>query len=269
MRLTPGKFVRKHWRGLLVFFSPIIIVTVCLNWPETEERPAVRLVDEEPVDSILLHSRYVDSVMSLPRKDVPLAARRRPATGYRFRRSGEYNRGFPDMNDLQLRTAQRLGISIIADREEAVKRLDELVYVGENPFYVIEDLDYSIPYLVPRAARLLEEISRSFIDSLASRGLPFYKLLVTSVLRTEKDVKKLRRVNVNATENSCHQHGTTFDITYNKYLPVYDPEKAPQRDVWPAELKQILAEVLDDLRRRGLCYVRYEYRQSCFHITAR
>ena len=174
----------------------------------------------------------------------------------------------PDTGSV-VRVSTTVGISIIADREEAVKRLDELVYVGENPFYVIEDLDYSIPYLVPRAARLLEEISRSFIDSLASRGLPFYKLLITSVLRTEKDVKKLRRVNVNASENSCHQHGTTFDITYNKYLPVYDPEKAPQRDVWPAELKQILAEVLDDLRRRGLCYVRYEYRQSCFHITAR
>ena len=122
---------------------------------------------------------------------------------------------------------------------------------------------------MPRAATLLEEISRSFLDSLTTKGIPFHKLIVTSVLRTEEDVQRLRRHNGNASENSCHRFGTTFDISYNHYFRVQDPALPPQVETWAVTLKSILAEVLNDQRKRGTCYVKYEVHQSCFHITAR
>ena len=97
-----------------------------------------------------------------------------------------------------------------------------------------------------------------------------HKVVLTSVLRTEKDVKRLRRVNANASQKSCHQHGTTFDISYNHFVMVQDPNAAPKPAIPANRLKQILAEVLRDQRDMGTCFVKYEYRRSaCFHITAR
>ena len=255
--------------GTLVVLLLFVIFLIFSLVGEEEEKVVAEPVKKEIVDSIIQHSRYVDSVMLQPRKEIQVPEKRRGRYGFRFRRGIDYRLGFPDLNDVQLATAQKLGIPVIADREEAIKRKDELVYVGESPYYDIDQLNYSIPYLIPRAARLLNEISRSFIDSLATRGIPFYKPLVTSLLRTEKDVKRLRRVNCNASANSCHCYGTTFDIAYSKFIPVCDPDAEKQTTVWPAELKQILAEVIDDQRKKGTCYVRYEFHQSCFHITAR
>lgn len=220
-------------------------------------------------DSVMVHARYVDSLMSLPRREGPV--RDQPAGRFItcFRTEQIFRESFPDLNDVQLATAQRLGIPSIRDREDAEQHRDRLVYVGECPYYAIDRLRYSIPFLVPRAARLLEELSRSFADSLMSRGMPLYRPMVTSLLRTENDVKRLRRVNHNASEQSCHQYGTTFDICYNKFVRVIDPSDTVTRDVWPGELKALLAEVIDDQRVLGTCYVKYEVHQSCFHITAR
>lgn len=263
------KKLTKKQVGSLVSIA-LLLFLVCIYLSKDEEEiEEIPPVKKEIVDSIILHSQYVDSIMLQPRKEVVVAEKRRGRYGFRFNQGIDYRNGFPDLNDVQLATAQKLGIPTIADREEAVQRKDEVVYVGESPYYDIDKLSYSIPYLVPRAARLLEEISRSFVDSLATRGIPFYKPLVTSLLRTESDVKRLLRVNCNASANSCHCYGTTFDIAYNKFIPVCDPDSEKKKTVWPAELKQILAEVIDDQRKKGTCYVRYEVHQSCFHITAR
>ena len=219
-------------------------------------------------DSVTIHSHYVDSMFASPRNTYCYHSNKR-SKKFRFGSTAEYRKGFPDLNDIQLNTAKRIGISSCQNRQNAIEKLDSLVYIGENPFYVIDNLSHSIPYLIPRAARLLDEITRSFLDSLAVRNLPPYKLFVTSVLRTSDDIKKLKRVNVNASENSCHQHGTTFDISYNKYFKVTDPNDTTHNKAYPPELKQILAEVIDDLRKRGACFVKYEQKQSCFHITTR
>ena len=264
-----SKKISKKCKFILLALLMLVVLSLVFLLSGEDEKEEVQPVKKEKVDSVILHSRYVDSIMLAPRKEIVVADKRRGRRGFRFRRGIDYRLGFPDLNDVQLATAQKLGIPIIADREEAVRRKDELVYVGENPYYDIDKLSYSIPYLIPRAARLLEEISRSFVDSLATRGIPFYKPLVTSLLRTQKDVNRLRRVNCNASANSCHCYGTTFDIAYSKFIPVCDPDAEKQKTVWPAELKQILAEVIDDQRKKGTCYVRYEVHQSCFHITAR
>ena len=94
--------------------------------------------------------------------------------------------------------------------------------------------------------------------------------MVTSVLRTTDDVSSLQRGNKNATTNSCHCYGTTVDIAYNRFLPLgngYDPNISLLR--WNEPMKRILSEVLFDLRNNSKCYVKYERKQGCFHLTCR
>lgn len=176
---------------------------------------------------------------------------------------------FPDQNDVQLLAANKHGVKAVVDRADAEKRKSELVYVGSNPFYHVDKLNSSIPYLVPRAAELLQDIGHSFFDSLQIKGIPLHKIIVTSVLRSKADVTKLRGHNGNATENSCHLYGTTFDICYNRYKTVEDPEGPARRKVRNDSLKWILSEVLNDKRREERCLVKYEVKQGCFHITVR
>lgn len=174
---------------------------------------------------------------------------------------------FPDNNDVQLVAAKRHGVSPVKDRVEAEHRKKELVYVGSNPYFHVDRLNNSIPYLVPRAAILLQDIGRTFFDSLQIKGIPLHKIIVTSVLRTKDDVQKLRSRNGNATENSCHLYGTTFDICYNRYRTVEDPDGPERRKVRNDTLKWVLSEVLRDFREQKRCHIKYEVKQGCFHMT--
>ncbi len=173
---------------------------------------------------------------------------------------------FPDQQDVQIVSANKYGVSPVQDREEAEHSKGELVYVGSNPFFYVDKLNNSIPYLVPRASVLLQDIGRAYFDSLQIKGIPLHKIIVTSILRTKDDVAKLRTRNGNATENSCHLYGTTFDICYNRYKTV-QTAKEPRRQVRNDSLKWVLSEVLRDFREKERCYIKYEVKQGCFHIT--
>ncbi|WP_024990054.1 DUF5715 family protein [Segatella albensis] len=179
-----------------------------------------------------------------------------------------FGKTFPDQNDVQLIAAQQFGVKPILNRDEAVHQKDKLVYVGSNPYFYIDKLHSSIPYLVPRASVLLQDIGRSFYDSLQCKGIPLHKVIITSVLRSKDDVSKLRTHNGNATQNSCHMYGTTFDLCYNRYKTVEAPGK-PRRKVRNDTLKWVLSEVLRDFREKNRCYIKYEVHQGCFHITVR
>lgn len=179
---------------------------------------------------------------------------------------------FPDINDVQLTSARKHGIKPAKSREEIQKYIDShrLVRITNSPFYTVDDLTHSMPYLVPKAQQLLNTICMNFIDSLTVKGLPPHLPMITSALRTTDDVSKLQRGNGNATTNSCHCYGTTVDITYNRFVPVigkYDRQSDLLR--WDLKMKQVLAEVLNDLRLQNKCYVKYERKQACFHLTVR
>lgn len=181
-----------------------------------------------------------------------------------------YEECFPDVQDVQIVAARRWGVRPVKNRQEAEHRKQDLVYVGANPYYSIDKaMSQSIPYLVPRASDLLQRIGRNFIDSLYVKNVPLHRIIVSSVLRTEDDVARLRQVNGNASEQSCHRFGTTFDIKYVFYDPVHHVDGSPCVYVSDAVLKPVLAEVLRDLREQGMCYVKHERKQSCFHITVR
>lgn len=180
----------------------------------------------------------------------------------------DFSNTFPDENDVQLIAADENGVRPPKNRAEAEHRMEDLVFVGANPYFYIDNLKQSIPYLVPKAAMLLHDIGKSFYDSLYVKGIPLHQIIVTSVLRTDEDVARLQRFNRNATENSCHRYGTTFDIGYNRYKTV-STEAEPRRQVRNDTLKWVLAEVLRDKRAAGRCYIKHEVKQGCFHITVR
>lgn len=180
-----------------------------------------------------------------------------------------YKTAFPDTNAVQMMAAQQWGVKPVKNRAEAEARKKELVYIGSSPYYHVDPLHQSIPYLVPRAAVLLQDIGQAFFDSLYIKGVPLHRFIVTSVLRTQDDVVRLRRFNGNATENSCHLYGTTFDICYNRYETVEDPDGPKRHRVRDDSLKYVLSEVLRDMREQGRCYIKYEVKQGCFHMTVR
>lgn len=180
-----------------------------------------------------------------------------------------YKRTFGDLNDTHLKAAQAVGIRPIAGREEAEKLKEKLQHIRSNGLYAVDSLTHSIPYLTVGAARLLDSIGSNFLDSLEAKGLNPNRVIVTSVLRTKEDVKRLRRRNVNATENSAHFYGTTFDISWKRFEKVEDPDGRPLQDVSADTLKLVLSEVLRDLRQADRCYIKYELKQGCFHITTR
>lgn len=172
-----------------------------------------------------------------------------------------YSRTFNDLNDRHLKAARQWGIEPVSAAEVLKRRPGKVEEIKSCRLYAVDPLTHSQPYLVPRATTLLRTIAANFKDSLSSKGLPSYSIIVTSVLRTNESLKKLRRRNLNASANSAHLFGTTFDIAYARF------KKSAFRETETDKLKSVLAEVLRDLRNEKRCYVRYEYKQGCFHIT--
>lgn len=176
----------------------------------------------------------------------------------------QYDRLFNDLNDVQLVAARKNGLKEPITLDEA-RNNRHLQLIEPNQYYDIDKLTHSVPYLVPRAAKLLEDMGRAFQDSLFNRGYNRnHRFTVTSVLRTQETVRQLRKSNVNSTENSCHCYGTTFDISYFTYST---PKVGKAASV--DKMRQILYQVAYDMQRQNRCYVKYEKKQTCLHITVR
>ena len=245
------KLTKKRY---LLGFLAVVVLLACVRriWPEV----AVARTPSPAAAQVSSHSEEPSVVRS-------------KMSYHKIRSVASYAEAFPDTNGLQLTAANRWGVTPVKDREDAEARKRELVFVGANPYFHVDPLYSSIPYLVPRAAVLLQDIGQAFFDSLYVKGVPLHKVIVTSVLRSQEDVVKLRRRNGNATENSCHLYGTTFDICYNRYKTVENPDGPPRREVRNDTLKWVLSEVLRDMREQGRCYIKYEVKQGCFHMTVR
>lgn len=183
----------------------------------------------------------------------------------------DYATLYNDQNGVQLKSARKFGIKqTLKNRDAADDVKDSLVQIKNNSHYNIAQLTHSIPYLTDGAAGLLDMIGKNFLDSLESKGLNPNKIIVTSVLRTQEDIKKLQKSgNPNAVNNSAHCYATTFDITYARYDKIKFKNFRLCESVEPELLKKVLGEVLRDLRKQNKCYVKYEVRQRCFHITTR
>lgn len=199
--------------------------------------------DKGSADAAIVHSRAVNKIRGVV----------------------SYKRTFGDLNDIHLSSAIRRGIKPLEKRADAEKEKNRLLKILPNKYYAVDSLTHSIPYLVPSASVLLTKIAVNFQDSLQAKGLSPHRIIVTSVLRTKDDVKRLRKRNGNASLNSAHFYGTTFDISYRRFEQVDENDDESR----PEKLKMVLAEVLRDLRKKEWCYIKYELKQGYFHITTR
>ncbi|MBQ7942274.1 MAG: hypothetical protein IJ328_07725 [Muribaculaceae bacterium] len=177
---------------------------------------------------------------------------------------GSLGRTFNDKNDLQLTAASAIGINPVHSLNDAYNIKLPIRKIATCEDFFLDSLTHSMPYLVPKAANLLHDIGKAFSDTILSRGGRKCQIIVTSVLRTDNTINRLKRRNVNATTSSCHMFGTTFDISWLRFHHCDSTYIMHTGD-----LKNILAEVLYEMRKQGRCYVKYERKQSCFHITTR
>jgi hypothetical protein len=168
---------------------------------------------------------------------------------------------FADSNPHQVAGAKKYGIEPLDDRSQLQRVKKKLKHIEECEYYAVDPLTHSVPYLTPQAAKLLKDIGKGFQKKLRKHKMGKHKIIVTSLLRTKEDVKKLMKVNSNAVSNSAHCRATTFDLSYTRFKHIEgDKEKALQ-------MKYLLGEVLSELREKKRCFVRYETQQTCLHIT--
>ena len=174
-----------------------------------------------------------------------------------------YERSFNDLQNKQKIAATRNGLPPFKSRAEIesqykkLQKSKKLVHISTNSKYIVRNLTYSSPYVVPKVKELLDDIAESFQEKTQSKC----RFVVTSVLRTEEDVAKLRKINGNASAASCHCHATTIDISYVRF----GEDIIKPRDDY--ELRLALAQTLYELRKEGRCYVKIERKQFCYHIT--
>ena len=182
-------------------------------------------------------------------------------------RTFDYKQKFNDMQSKQHEVASRIGLARPPkDRDDAAGMRKSLVEIKTNENYIVDELTHSVPFLIPSAKKELDAIGAEWSDILKRNGLPHYQFYVTSVLRTQEDVKFLQRSgNINSTTQSCHCYGTTFDLAYMRYNKVTRTRMYMHED----NLKLVLGQVLLNHQRAGKIYVKYEWKQSCFHITVR
>lgn len=178
-------------------------------------------------------------------------------------RSMPYAEVFNDSNYLQYMSAERLGIDPLNTLRDAYRPRRPIVRIESGENYEVAPLTHSMPYLVPEAAELLDEIGADFRKLVVKNGgKDVDRIVVTSVLRSPYTVRKLQRVNANAVDSSTHKFATTFDIGYNKFAC-----SDTLATLGGVKLKQLLAEVLLAKRNEGKCFVKYEIKSPCFHIT--
>ena len=176
----------------------------------------------------------------------------------------EYESAFVDKQAVQKRAALENGVGPFASRKEfekqrkKLKRNGKLVHISTSSGYVVRPLKHSVPYVVPKVGMLLNDLAEKFRANAQTE----VRFVVTSVLRTEEDVKRLQKVNVNASSKSCHCYATTIDISYANF-------ESEDSKVKYDDLRLALAKSLHQLRQEGRCYVKFEQKQKCYHITVR
>ncbi len=180
---------------------------------------------------------------------------------------------YRDYNSLHLKYARRNGITAFKNSAAMHKALPhllkekKLVKIKKTKYYVIQHLSHSHPYLTPRAENLLNEIGKRFHKKLKENGMGNYKYQISSLLRTKESQKSLSRSNVNASSNTSHLYGTTFDINYSSI--VKRPLPFMNVRVQDPKAIKLLSEAIGELRREGKCVVVTERIEKCFHITVR
>ena len=226
--------LKKKVRNQLIIFGVVVLSAVVLYFPVSKK------IDR------FLHPRDVGSVQ---------------VDRYR------------DLNALHLKYAKTGGIEGFKTEKgfrENISDLvddDKLVKIGNTKYYVVEKLTHSHPYLTPEAEELLEDIGKRFRKKLDEKDLGMFQFKISSLLRTVESQKKLSRSNGNASSNTSHLYGTTFDIAYGSVMKKTFLWKKAEVVHGPAI--KALSEAVGELRKEGRCVVVTERNERCFHITVK
>jgi len=140
----------------------------------------------------------------------------------------------------------------------------KLVKVEGNEYFLLDTMYYSFPFLTHEARGFIDELGFRFQRKLENTNLQCARFTITSILRTTKSIKRLKKRNRNAISKSSHLHGTSFDISYKQFFGDHALSEAEK-----LRLKDVLAETLFELRGAGKCWVTYEMWQTCFHVVVR
>ena len=163
--------------------------------------------------------------------------------------------------------AKLRGISICKDENDLKRRISEgkLVKISSGNSYVVEKMNFSYPCITSSSKILLDEIARRLREKSSLKGLNGVKFYITSMTRKTDNVKRLRRLNGNASANSPHLYGNAFDISYKRFIA----RKWVLTNCDKKYLKEALAEVILQLRAENKCWATYEKMQNCFHVVTR
>ena len=145
---------------------------------------------------------------------------------------------------------------------DSLKRNSILIEVTDNKYYQLKSLYHSVPYLIPEAVDMLNEIGFRFQKRLLEKKYNNYRFRITSLTRTIETQNKLSHFNHNATLHSAHLYGTTVDISYKNF---YNTKKDTIEASY--EAVQTLTKVLVEMRQECKFLAVRERKQSCFHIT--
>lgn len=189
----------------------------------------------------------------------------------------------------QLEAARRLGVDRPDARQrEAHVEAGRLVRLPDSSAYwIVRELDHSMPYVTPDALALLETIGERFQARLDALGIPPLRYEISSALRTSDLQADLRQSNPNAARSvSTHEYGTTVDIAYNGFHAPAERLGARVDGPWDGiaaeterlavervagrrshELKALLGRTLRELQDEGAVMVTLEERQPVFHLT--
>ena len=237
MRIKNKDRFAKRVKTYLCLLLGVLLFVGCTSNPDNQDKP---IVEEE-------QQIVEDNLVAYPG------------------RTFSYKDKFNDLQSKQHDVASRIGLPRPPkNRDDAASMSSKLVEVVTGPNYIVDSLTHSVPYLIPSAKRELDAIGAEWADILQRNGLPHYRFYVTSILRTQEDVQALQKSgNVNSTTQSCHCYGTTFDLAYLRYDKVTKTRDYMIDD----NLKLVLGQTLLNHQRAGKIYVKYEAKQSCFHIT--
>jgi len=178
---------------------------------------------------------------------------------------------YKDLNPVHLKYAKANGVAPFKTNKDFNKGIDELltddklVKISDNRYYRVCHLTHSHAYLTPAAKKFLNDLGKKFREKLDEKDKPDYYFQISSLLRTQENQKKLSRSNGNASSNTSHLYGTTFDIPYSTVIKrtfLWN-----EAEVTDGEATKLLSEAIGELRKEGRCVVVTEKNERCFHIT--
>lgn len=178
---------------------------------------------------------------------------------------------YKDINAKHLKHAKANGIKPFNTDDDVFEGVNELIKEGQlerledSRYYVVDHLTHSHPYLTPETIDLLDLIGERFHDKLKKNNLEKYHFKITSVLRTKESQKRLSRSNVNASSDSSHLYGTTFDISWKNLIKKGWFGK--QTIIAHGPAIRLLSQTIGELKKEGKLVVVTEYKEACFHIT--